>query len=70
MLTDLFDLRIMLERACIEYTIDPDAKYPLTERSDEQERFIQLTVEKGYIGFQTIFEFNSDGRPLTMGAYE
>ena len=62
-MTDLEILKEMLDRAHIEYdetTWERDGK-----------KFNVLTVERGYVGFATEFQFAEDtGRLADMGAYE
>jgi hypothetical protein len=57
-MTDLQALQAMLERAKIDHTNADDGKSK------------SLSVERGYSGFVTVFEFDSDGKLLDMGAWE
>lgn len=56
---DLSVLEAMLQRAGIDY--HRDGVYPSET---------QITVERGYSGFVTSFQFCDDGRLRDMGAYE
>ncbi len=57
-MTDLQTLQAMLDRAQILYTTETDRG------------ILYLSVERGYSGFVTNFEFDAEGKLLDMGAYE
>jgi len=57
-MTDLEQLKAMLERAHIEFNISPYADG------------IVIVVDGGYVGFWTQFAFDTSGALLSIGAYE
>lgn len=61
-MTDLASLKNILERADIPYEGSE-------EKSDGTHTFT-ITVERGYAGFVTIFQFDKYGKLVDMGAYE
>jgi hypothetical protein len=62
-MTDLQTLQAMLERAKIEHC-------NIENTNADGKKSKSLSVERGYSGFITIFEFDSDGKLLDMGAWE
>lgn len=61
-MTDLNSLKDMLERADIEYKMNPYKK--------DEDSADELWIEKGYAGFVTIFSFDEHGKLVDVGAYE
>ena len=61
--SDLELLKQMFDRAGIEYS---ESRLDGTKRGV----FFELTVERGYSGFVTSYEFNAEGALTDTGAYE
>lgn len=57
-MSDLETLKAMLARANIEFSEETEPKGPV------------LTVERGYVEFVTVFQFDVNGTLIDMGAYE
>lgn len=57
-MSDLETMKKMLSKASIEFSEETELKGPV------------LTVERGYVGFVTVFQFDANGTLLDMGAYE
>lgn len=61
-MTDLEQLKAMLDRARIEYTVSKEDRAGKPGAT--------LTVARGYDGFETDFYFTADGTLTDMGAFE